>query len=118
MRALGRKGVRLGRKVLECVAGEILPGTNLGGFALFAVTWSPLLAIEKQFPAVAEWQWTLVGAVVCLVFDVGVRKILTHESLLEYRRGARVFFLPAWLMGLLWMLVGSIQAVCALWKCP
>src|SRR5437016_425637 len=115
MRAFFRYALEVGKALVEYLVDTMLvPGTNLCGLALFVAAFSPVLVIHQQFPWLAEGLLTLLGGGLCFVFDAGLRKTLAHESWLEFDRGARVVFLPGWLMGLVWILVGSIQGFCAL----
>jgi hypothetical protein len=45
------------------------------------------------------------------MLDTGLPKALGYESMMGSDRGARVFFLSLWLWGLVWILVGFIQAL-------
>src|SRR5262249_34490485 len=114
MGSLVQSALRLAKAGLDFLVDLLVfPGTNGLGLTLFLTTFAPLAVAHARFPTVAAGVLTVAGGTVSLLLDVGLRRALRHESLLEYHRGGRLLYLPLWLWGLLWLLVGAIQCVAA-----
>src|SRR5262245_32506320 len=104
MRSLLNHAVRLGRVILDFLVDlAVFPGTNFLGVVLFLVVGLGLSALqdEVRLRGVAEL-FIIAAGIICLGLDIGLRKALGHESILEYERGARLLFLPLWMWGVVW----------------
>lgn len=116
MRSLIHGILRLGAVVLHFLEHTILPvGTNCLGILLFMGAFTPAIVMIELYPATERWILVVLGGVISLAIDAGLRKALGHESLLEFDRGPRMVFIPLWIWGLLWIVVGVVQK---LWDLP
>jgi hypothetical protein len=116
MRWLARNVVRVGKALVDmCLSDTAWPiGTNLLGIAVFLAAFGPAVAIMLWLPTAKEGPLVMLGGAIGFALDAGLRKALGHESLLELDRRPRLVFMPLWLWGLLWILVGAIQSLWAL----
>ena len=53
---------------------------------------------------------TILAGVLVFLIDRSYRQRL-GANLVDYDRGGRIIFIPLWVMGLIWILVGMIQLV-------
>jgi hypothetical protein len=115
MGSLVRSVFRWGKAVLDGLVDLlVLPGTNGLGLALVLAVFVPLGMARARFPSIAEGVLIGAGGAISLLLDLGLRRALRHESLMEYHRGGRLVYLPVWIWGVLWLLVGAILAVATL----
>jgi hypothetical protein len=125
------------RKVLRALAWAIEAiiapfGTNLLGLALMLIVFMPLGILMKEFGRQIEGVVNFIGG--ALVFGVDwffrrPREFIAGQSLSELKwdllfdgeRGPRIIYLPAWMVGVIWMVTGLILALLSLikgWSSP
>jgi hypothetical protein len=109
-----RSVLRAGKVLFDCADTPWPLGTNLLGLAVLLAAFGPVVAIIAWLPTAEKGPLVMLGGATSFVLDAGLRKALGHESLLEYDRGPRLVFMPLWLWGLLWIVVGAIQGLCTL----
>jgi hypothetical protein len=108
-------------------------GTNLLGLTLALAAFLPLGFFLKKLGANIEGY--VEGLVIfiggCIVFgaDWSYRRLgprefyadeslerLKYEALFDWKQGARFIYLPIWIWGVLWMIVGAIKTLLTLIK--
>ncbi len=110
-----RTVLRSGKVVFDICADTGWPiGTNMLGLAVFLAAFGPAAAIKAWLPSADTGLLVMLGGAISLALDAGLRKVQGDESSPEVDRGPRLVFMPLWLWGLLWILVGAIQALWAL----
>jgi hypothetical protein len=59
----------------------------------------------------AEGPLTLIAGVMILIFDLAYRLLRKEGHWLIPNKGGSLFFLPAWVMGALWIILGIIYTI-------
>ena len=113
---LGPAPVRgLLERALDFLADRVIGfGTNALGLLLFVLAFLPFILISKRFPAVEEGLLNLGGGILVVALDIASRSLMGEETWVQ--RGGRFIFLPVWICGVIWILVGSGQSLFALLK--
>lgn len=125
------------RKVLRAlgfiVETIIAPfGTNLLGLALMLVVFLPLGILIQKFGRRIEGIVNFIGGGLILGVDWFFRRPrefyagqslseLKWDLLFDPERGPRILYLPAWMVGVIWMVSGLILALIELikgWSSP
>jgi hypothetical protein len=89
-------------------------GTNTLGLVMIFAAYYAALTVEAMLPRVERGVLDMVCGVTCFTLDMGLRKVLKHESLLEGDRGGLFVYLPFWMWGLVAIFVGAGKVVWAL----
>lgn len=91
-----------------------LAGTNLLGLLLAFAAFLPLGVLMQRFGPRIEGVVNIIGG--GIVF--GADWIYRHkfDFSLEEKNGGRLFYLPIWIWGVIWMIVGTIKVIIELIK--
>ena len=114
--------------VIEAIVGLVAPfGTNLLGLALFLIVFAPLGILIEKFGRQIEGVVNFIGGSLILGVDWFFRRPreffagqslseLKWDLLFDAERGARIAYLPAWMIGVIWMVTGIVIALIELIK--
>jgi hypothetical protein len=91
-----------------------LIGTNLLGLLLAFAAFLPLGFLMQRFGARIEGVVTFLGGGIVFGADWIFRR--KFDILFEEKHGARLFYLPMWIWGIIWMVVGIIKVIIELIK--
>jgi hypothetical protein len=125
------------RKVLRALAwvieAIIAPfGTNLLGLALMTIVFMPLGILMERFGRQIEGVLNFIGGAFIFGIDWFFRRPrefiagqslseLKWDLLFDWERGPRIIYMPAWMVGVIWMVAGLILALIELikdWSSP
>lgn len=86
---------------------------NLPGIIMAAVAFGIAFGLGELIGTKAEGPLTFAGGALLLVFDLAYRLLRTGGHWLVPNRGGSLFFLPAWTLGALWVVLGIFYALSA-----
>jgi hypothetical protein len=102
---------------LNWLAGKALMGTNLLGLLLFAAAFGPLAVLFQDSTKLVEALLIGAGGCIACLLDLGYRKAMKHETFVE-PTGPQILYLPAWILGGVWVVVGVVKTIIALLEQP
>jgi hypothetical protein len=120
-----RRVLRVLRFIIEFIIAPV--GTNLLGLALLLVVFLPLGILMEKFGRRIEGIVNFIGGGLTFGIDWFFRRPrefyagqslskLKWDLLFDPEWGPRIAYLPAWMVGIIWMFVGLIVALIELIK--
>jgi hypothetical protein len=82
--------------------------------ALFLAGFGLVIALLQFLPGLGKGVPELLGGLLCFAMDVGARKALKHQSLLNCDGGGRLLLIPLWIWGIWWIFLGLGKALWAM----
>lgn len=83
-----------------------IPGIIIAAAAFgIAIGVGAIAGIEDEGPLM------LAGGVLVLVFDLAYRLLRKNGHWLSPDKGGSLFFLPAWIFGALWIVLGAVDVL-------
>ncbi len=79
---------------------------NLPGLVIVALAFAIAYGIGEQTGMSEKGPLTLFGGLFVVIFDLAYRLLRTDGHWLTPSRGGSLFFLPAWMFGALWIVLG------------
>lgn len=84
---------------------------NIPGIIMAALAFGIAFGVGSLAGTNAEGPLTLIGGVLILVFDLAYRLLRKAGHWLVPNQGGSLFFLPAWMFGVLWTILGIVYTV-------
>jgi hypothetical protein len=108
------KALRLAKGLTDFLVDfALLPGTNILGLAFVLAIGFLMTVFQIKRQSAAEGALVMLVGMLASGLDVGIRKLLGHQSVLEYDKGARFVYLPLWIWGLVWVVAGLVLVLWA-----
>ncbi len=78
------------------------------GFVIFLFSFGVSIAIEPLLGHPGDAVLTMLGGALCTALDLGYR-LVRKFALFSPRGGGWLLYLPLWLLGLFWLLLGALR---------
>ncbi len=84
---------------------------NLPGLVIIALAFAIAYGIGALTGRSEEGPLTLFGGLFVLIFDLSYRLLKANGHWFTPSRGGSLFFLPAWMLGALWIVLGIVYTL-------
>lgn len=84
---------------------------NPAGLAILLGGFLAAFAMRSIFGLKGEAPVMMIGGALIVILDLAYRYLKEDGDLIKPQRGGSLFFLPAWCLGALWLVIGIVRAM-------
>ncbi len=84
---------------------------NLRGLLMLAIAFGVAMGLGPLAGVSAEGPMMIIAGPLCLAMDLGYRFIRGEREWLSSEDGGALFFIPIWIFGVLWFVLGIVYTV-------